>query len=124
MVDGDNLSRKPEPRYDLIKHEECCSFLVINKCHHDLDPLSKLVDGHNDVTMPPSRCQVKHHEIYPPLGEEAGCNNEKHGRDMCAHFISEYLIWVTLLNHFITIFEDRGKKVPNVQNILGCFQPI
>jgi hypothetical protein len=121
---SDNLLRNPEPSYDLIKNEKCCSFPIIRKCWHSLNPLGEVVDDHDNVTIPPSRSLVACHKIYPPLGERANNNNGKHGSGwMHTHFLSEYLTRVTFLDGLNTIFEYRGPKIPNAQNILGCRQP-
>jgi hypothetical protein len=40
-----------------------------------------------------------------------------------AHFLSEHLAGVTLLNWFNTIFKYGGPEVMDSQDFLGCHKP-
>jgi hypothetical protein len=42
---------------------------------------------------------------------------------MRAHFSSEHLVGVTLLNHFDTIFKYSGLEITSSQDFLGCRKP-
>ena len=70
---SDNLTQDNEPRDNLVEHEEGCSLPIRFNCRHGLDPLSKVVDEHDNVLMPPDRIWVAIDKVHPPLGE--GTNN-------------------------------------------------
>jgi hypothetical protein len=72
---SDNLTRDTEPGDNLIEYEEGCSFHIRFNCRHGLGPLGKVVDSHNNVSMPPSRGWVAIHEVHPPLGEGTNGND-------------------------------------------------
>jgi hypothetical protein len=64
---SDNLTRDTERGDNLVEHEEGCSLPIKFYGRHGLDPLSKVVNGHDNVLMPPSQSWVAIDEIYPHL---------------------------------------------------------
>jgi hypothetical protein len=66
---SDNLTRDTEPDDNLIEYKESCSLPIVLNYKHGLSPLSKVVDNHDNVLMPPNRSWVAINEVYPPLGE-------------------------------------------------------
>jgi hypothetical protein len=120
---SDNLTQDSEPGYNLIEYEEGDSIPIKFNRRHGLEPLSKVFYGHNNVLMPPSRSWVAIHKVHPPLGEETDNNDWMEKGWMRAHFTSEHLLGVTLLNHINTIFKDRWPKIAGSQNFLGRRRP-
>jgi hypothetical protein len=52
---NDNLTQDIEPGNSLAENEEGDSIPVGFNCRHNLIPLSKLFDDHDNVLMPPNR---------------------------------------------------------------------
>jgi hypothetical protein len=72
---SDNLTRDTEPGDNFVENEEGCSLPIGFYGRHGLDPLSEVVDGHDNMLVPPSRSWVAIDEIYPPLGEGTDDND-------------------------------------------------
>jgi hypothetical protein len=64
---SENITRDSEPGYNLIEHEKCSSLTIGFNRRHGLGPLSKVVYGHNNMLIPPSRSWVSIHKIHPHL---------------------------------------------------------
>jgi hypothetical protein len=120
---NENLTRDYEPVYNLIEYEEGGSISIVFNYRNGLGPLSKVVYSHNNVLMPPNQSWVATHKVHPPLGEETDSNDWMERGWMRAHFLSEHLAGVTLLNRFNAIFKDRRQKIIGLQNFLGCRKP-
>jgi hypothetical protein len=79
---SDNLTRDTEPGYNFIEYEEGGSIHIGFNYRHGLDPLSKVVNRHDNVLIPPSQSWVAIHELHPPLGEGTDGNDWVKGMDM------------------------------------------
>jgi hypothetical protein len=64
---SDNLTRDTEPGDNLVEHEEGCSLPIIFYGRHGLDPLSKVVDDHDNVLMPPAEVVLQSTKSTPHL---------------------------------------------------------
>ena len=117
---GDNITWDTEPSDNLIEYEEGRSLPIIFNCRHGLDPLIKVVYDHNNVLMLTNQSWVAIHKFHSPLGEGTNSNDWVKRGLMRAHFSSEHLVGVTLLNHLNTIFKDRCPEITGSQNFLGC----
>jgi hypothetical protein len=51
---SDNLTRDTEPGDNLVEHEEGYSIPIEFYSRHGLDPLSEVVDDHDNMLVPPS----------------------------------------------------------------------
>ena len=51
---SDNLTQDTKPGDNLIEHEEGDDLPIIFNCRHGLGLLSKVVDDHDNVLIPPS----------------------------------------------------------------------
>ena len=71
---SDNLTRDSELVYNLIEYEECDSIPIVFNCRHGIDPISKVVNDHDNVLIPPSRSWVSIDKVHPPLGEGINSN--------------------------------------------------
>jgi hypothetical protein len=120
---SDNLTQDTESSDILIENKEGDSIPIIFKCRHGLDPLSKLVYDHDNLLIPPSQSWVAIHKVHPPLGEGTNGNDWVKRGWVRAHFPSEHLVGVTLLNLLNAIFKDRWPKIISSQNCLGCCKP-
>jgi hypothetical protein len=120
---SDNITWDTEHGNNLIKYKEGCSIPIGFNYMHGLSPLSKVVDGHDNVLIPPSRSWVAIYEVLPPLGEGTDNNDWVKRGWVRAHFSSEHLEGVTLLNCFNTIFKDSRLEITDSQNVLGCRKP-
>jgi hypothetical protein len=120
---SDNLTRDTEPGDNLIEYKEGGSIPIGFNFRHGLDPLSKVVDDHDNVLMPPSQSWVAIHKVHPPLGEGTDGNDWVKRGWMRAHFLSEHLAGVTLLNCFNTIFKDRWPEITGSQNFWVVTSP-
>jgi hypothetical protein len=49
----DNSLWDTESSYDVVKNKECCNMEIVKKCMNILIPFNKVIDGNNDITMPP-----------------------------------------------------------------------
>jgi hypothetical protein len=107
---SDNLTRDSEPGYNLIEYEEKSSLTIGFNCRHGLNPLSKVFYSHDNVLMPHSQSWVAIHKIHPPLGEGTDGNDWMERGWTRAHFLSEHMEGVTLLNCFEAIFKKDGQK--------------
>jgi hypothetical protein len=116
---SDNLTRDTEPGDNLVENEEGCSVPIGFYGRHGLHPLSKVVDGDDNVLMPPNRSWVAIDEIYPPLGEGTDDNDLVKRVWVRAHFSSEPLVGVTLLNRFNAIFKYSRPEIIGSQDFLG-----
>jgi hypothetical protein len=72
---SDNLTRDTEPGDYLIEYEKGCSLPIGFNSRHGLDPLSKVVDDHDNVLIPPRQSLVAIDEVHPPLGEGNDIND-------------------------------------------------
>jgi hypothetical protein len=72
---NENITLDTEPGDNLIEYEKGCSLPIRFNCRNVLDPLSKVVNGHDNVLMPPSRSWVAINEVHPPLGEGTDGND-------------------------------------------------
>ena len=117
---SDNITRDTEPGDNLIEHEEADNIHVRFNYRNGLGPLSKVVYGHNNVFISPNQSWVSIHKVHPPLGEETDNNDWMERGWMQAHFLSEHLAGVTLLNCFNTIFKDGGLELNGSKDFLGC----
>ena len=60
----------------MVEEEEsrCLNFAI--KCRHGLDPLSEVIDCHNDVFMTIFQDRVDCHEVNFPFAERPDCKYE------------------------------------------------
>ena len=121
---SDNLTRDIEPSNNLIEYEEGNSLPIGFNCRNGLNPLHKVVYDHDNVLIPPSRSWFAIHEVHSPLGEGTDANDWVKRGWVRAHFSSEHLVGVTLLNLFNAIFKYGGPEVTDSQDFLGCCKPI
>jgi hypothetical protein len=108
---SDSLTRDTESGDNFIEYEEGDSLPIGFNCRNGLGPLIKVVYGHDNVLMPPIQSWVSIHKVHPPLGEGTNGNDWVKKGWMRAHFPSEHLARVTLLNRFTIIFKDRWPKI-------------
>jgi hypothetical protein len=120
---SDNLTRDFEPGYNLIEYKEGGSIPIGFNCRNGLDPLSKVVYGHDNVLMAPNQIWVAIKKFHAPLGEGTNSNEWMERGWMRAHFKSEHLVGVTDINHFNTIFKYRWPKINGSQIVLDCRKP-
>ena len=120
---SDTLTQDTKPGDNLVQYKEGCSLPIGFNCRRGLGPLSKLVDGHNNVLMPPSQSWVAIDEVHPPLGEGINDNDWVKRGWTRVHFLSEHLARVTLLNRFNTIFKYSRPKITILQNVLSRRKP-
>jgi hypothetical protein len=66
---NDNGLRDTKSSNNMIEYEQCCIFLGIIKCRHQLGPFSEIIDDYDDVSMPPDRVRVTCHEVDSPFSE-------------------------------------------------------
>jgi hypothetical protein len=97
---NDNITWDSKPGYNLIEYEEGSSLTIRLNCRHGLNPLSKVMYDHDNVLMPPNQIWVAIHKIHPPLGEGTDSNEWMEKTWVRAHFLSEHLAGVTLINRF------------------------
>jgi hypothetical protein len=72
---SDNLTQDTKSSDNLIENKEGDSLPIVFNYRHGLDPLSKVVDDHDNVSMPPSRSWFAIYEVHPPLGEGTNGND-------------------------------------------------
>jgi hypothetical protein len=120
---SENITRDTEPSDNLVEHEEGCSLPIRVYSRHGLDPLSEVFDDHDNILVPPSRSWVAIDEIYLPLVEGTDNNDWVKRGWVRAHFLSEHLAGVKLLNHFNDIFKDSGPEITSSRDFLGCRKP-
>ena len=53
----------------MVEKEACHHFTFAIKCGHGLDPLSEVINFHNDVFMTVGRGMVYCHEVNLPFAE-------------------------------------------------------
>ena len=53
----------------MVEEEAHCCFTFAIKCGHGLDPLSEVINCHNDVFMIVGRGRVDCHEVDYPFAE-------------------------------------------------------
>ena len=58
----------------MVEEESCYCFTFAIKCGLGLDPLSEVIDCHNDVFMTISRDRVDCHEVDFPFAEGPDCD--------------------------------------------------
>ena len=68
MISNDSL-RNTKMSDDMVEQKKCCSLPSIIECRHWLGPLSKIINGYNNVPMPPGRVRVTYHEVNAPFSE-------------------------------------------------------
>lgn len=61
--------------YDMVKEALSSSCTINSICGHRLNPFSKIVDGDDDIAMPPNQARVTSHEINFPFSKWAYGNN-------------------------------------------------
>jgi hypothetical protein len=108
---SDNLTRDTEPGDNMMEYEEGDSIPIRFNYKHGLGPLSKLVYDHDNVLIPPNRSWVVIHKVHPPLGEGTDNNDWVERGWMRAHFTSEHLAGVILINYFNAIFKYRRSEI-------------
>jgi hypothetical protein len=72
---SENLTWDTKPSDNLIEYEEGCSLPIEFNYRHGLVPLSKVVDDHDNVLIPPSQSWDTIDEVRPPLGEGTDGND-------------------------------------------------
>jgi hypothetical protein len=72
---SENLTQDTELADNLIEYKEGNIIPIRFNCRNGLVPLIKLVDGHDNVLMPPNRSWVAIYEVQPPLGEGTNGND-------------------------------------------------
>jgi hypothetical protein len=120
---NDNLTRDTEPGDNLIEYEEGNNLPIGFHGRHGFDPLSKVVDDHDNMLIPPNQSWIVIYKVYPPLGEGTDDNDWVKRGWVQGNFLSEHLEGVTLLNHFNTIFKDSRPEISSSQDFLGCRKP-
>jgi hypothetical protein len=103
---SENLTRDTKLGDNFIEYEEGNNFPIEFHAKHGFIPLSKVVDEHDNMLIPPNRSWVSIYEVYPTLGEGTDDNDWVKGGWVRVHFLSEHLVGVTLLNYFDTTFKD------------------
>jgi hypothetical protein len=64
---SDNLTWDVKPNDNLIEYEEGDNILVLFNYRHGLEPLSKVLYGHDNVLMPPNQIWVAIHKVHAHL---------------------------------------------------------
>jgi hypothetical protein len=72
---SDNLTRDTEPDSNLIEYEEGSSLPIGFHGRHGFSPLSKVVNDHDNMLMPPNQSWIAIYEVYPPLNEGTDGND-------------------------------------------------
>jgi hypothetical protein len=121
---SENLTGDTELGDNLVEYEKSCSIPIIFHGRHGFGPLGEVLDNHDNVFIPYSQSWVAINEIYSPLSEGTDGNDWVERGWVRAHFSSEHLAGVTLLNHFNTIFKYGGPEVTDSQDFLGCRKPV
>ena len=58
----------------MVEEEACRHLTFVIKCGHGLDPLSEVINCHNDVFMTVGRDGVDCHEVDFPFAEGPDCD--------------------------------------------------
>ena len=85
MISKNGL-RDSKSSYDMIEQEENDSLTIFRICRHGLSPLCKIVNGYDDVTMPPGLGRITMHIINTPFGKWANGNDGVYRSNMSAPF--------------------------------------
>jgi len=107
---SDNLFTNTEPGNSLIEEKQGRCVTVILESRYSLNPLSKLVYGHDDILLISYRRQITTSKINAQLCERTNGDHKEKQSSMCVHFPSINLTRMASIHHFNTIFEDEGQK--------------
>ena len=74
MIGNDGL-KDAKPRNEVIEYELSCCLTVGGKCRHCFSPLGEVVNGYDNISMPPGRVRVTCHKIDAPLRKVTNDND-------------------------------------------------
>ena len=102
---------------NMIEKYESCSFSHTIEYWHGFNPLTEVINNHNDVFMVVDRRRVTSHEVNFPFAEGTECDDM-----MCPYIWGKDMEIVTLFNYMDAIDKDGGPKINAIEYILSGIQ--
>ena len=117
MIGNDGL-RDTKPRNDVIKYELSCYLTISRKCRHCLNPFGEVVNGYDDISMPPSRVRVTRHKINAPLRKGTNANDRVEMGSRRMHLALIDLAVMEFTNNNNAFLQDGAPEIPSTKNFL------
>ena len=117
IISNDGL-RDTKPRNDVIEYELNCCLTISDKCRHFFDPFGEVVNGYDDISMPPGRVRVTHHKIDAPLRKGTNGNERMNMGRRRTHLALIDLAIMELTNNNDAVFKDGGPEIFSMKNLM------